>query len=198
MIKLNLLGEPPGLDRTTYRWLGAYGASMVLLLVLGVTTHSLTASRIASLEEETSSLNTELLRLKKETKEVRELDAKRKELHAKIDVIARLKLTKVGPVRVLDDLNQAVPERVWLTEIAESAAVLKMSGYALDNQTIAAFMKELESSDFFDTVELVETKQMERNGVKMKLFTLESKINYAGGPSNPSMSMVGFGGGTAG
>ena len=186
MIKVNLLGEPAGIDRATQRWFGAYGASVLLLVTLCGVVYASSIARVGALESETTQHNSTLIKLKKETKEVRELDAKRKELHAKLDVIARLKLTKVGPVRVLDDLNQAVPERVWLTEIAETATILKLSGYALDNQTIAAFMKELERSDFFETVELVETKQMDRDGVKMKLFTLESRINYAGASPKPA------------
>jgi type IV pilus assembly protein PilN len=198
MIKINLLGEPPTIDRSTQRWLGAYGASLLVLLVVCFIARALTTARIEVLEVETAALNSELLQLKKQTKEVRELDAKRKELYSKLNVIAQLKLTKVGPVRVLDDLNAAVPERVWLTEIAESAAVLRMSGYALDNQTIAAFMKELERSDFFDTVELVETKQMERAGVKIKLFTLESKINFAGSPGGATLNAAAAGGERAG
>ncbi len=180
MIKINLLGEPARIDGTTQRWLGVYGASLVALVLIGFVARFVTVDRIARLEEETAALNTELLALKKSTKEVRDLESKRKELRGKLEVIARLKLTKIGPVRIMDDLNRAVPDRVWLTEIAETSSVLRLSGYALDNQTIAAFMKELDRSDFFDSVELVETKQMERDGVKIKLFTLESKMNYAG------------------
>lgn len=196
MIKINLLGEPASVDGTTKRWLGAYAASLVAVVMLGIVARCVSVERIARLEDETTTLNTELLSLKKSTKEVRDLELKRKELRGKLEVIARLKLTKIGPVRIMDDLNRAVPDRVWLTEIAETSGLLRLSGYALDNQTIAAFMKDLDRSDFFDTVELVETKQMERDGVKIKLFTLESKMNYAGTAAGAAQSAAA--GGTGG
>lgn len=195
MIKINLLGEPPRLDATTKRWLGTYMVSLAAMVLIGLVARGLMTGRIAHLERETNVLNSELLALKRATKEVRDLESKRKELRAKLDVIARLKETKIGPVRIMDDLNGAVPDRVWLTEIAERSGVLRLSGYALDNQTIAAFMKDLDRSDFFETVELVETKQMEREGVKIKLFTLESKVNYAGAVTTGSTRRAGVVGG---
>lgn len=186
MIKINLLGEPARIDETTKRALIIYVASLVGIVLCGFVARALTIERIAHLEQETAALNREFLALKKQTKEVRDLESKRRELRGKLDVIARLQETKVGPVRIMDDLNVAVPDRMWLTEIAEQSGVLRLSGYALDNQTIATFMKDLDRSHFFDTVELVETKQMEREGIKIKLFTLESKVNYAGASGEPT------------
>lgn len=191
MIKINLLGEPARIDESTKRALIIYVASLVGIVLCGFVARSLTTERIAHLERETAALNLEFLALKKQTKEVRDLESKRRELRAKLDVIARLQGTKVGPVRIMDDLNVAVPDRIWLTEIGEQSGVLRLSGYALDNQTIATFMKDLDRSDFFDTVELVETKQMEREGIKIKLFTLESKVNYAGASGESTQRVEG-------
>lgn len=57
---------------------------------------------------------------------------------------------------------------------------MKISGNALDNQTIALFMKDLEQSEYFKKVDLIETKQAENQGAKIKSFTLLADISYAG------------------
>ena len=104
----------------------------------------------------------------------------KQDLNDKLHVIALLKKSKSGPVRVLDDLNTSIPDRSWLSTLKESENVLHIAGFALDNQTIAAFMKDLARSDFFESVDLEETKIAQKDGVKIRAFSLNSKINYAG------------------
>jgi hypothetical protein len=41
-------------------------------------------------------------------------------------------------------------------------------------------MRQLAESDYFQTVDLVETKQATKKGVKLKSFVLVAKISYAG------------------
>lgn len=190
MIRINLLGEPARVDAGAVRWLVAYGASLAALItVCSVVRHD-AAQQEVTLTAHTEELVAELGRLKDVTKEVRDLDAKRSELRAKLDIIETLKLNKVGPVRLLGDINGALPDRAWLAEIGENQGAMKLVGYALDNQVIAGFMKSLERSDFIDTVELIEAKQMERDGVKIKMFTLEMKINYSGVTPTPTPALT--------
>jgi hypothetical protein len=125
------------------------------------------------------------------------LESKREDLNNKLAVIATLRRSKVGPVRVLDDLNMAVPERAWLSEIKEASGLLKINGVALDNQTVSLFMKDLEASDYFDNIELVESKQAlakasdpsqlldltkgeSSDSVKINQFALQTRVLYAG------------------
>lgn len=186
MIRINLLGEPPRIDARGVRWLVAYGCSVAALVVICFVVRADAVRDEATLAAQTESLSGELGRLREITKEVRTLETKRAGLRAKLDVIDTLKRNKVGPVRLLEDINTALPERAWLTEVAENLGSMKLVGYALDNQVIAGFMKALERSDFVNSVELVEAKQMERDGVKIKMFTLDTKINYSGIKGTPT------------
>lgn len=185
MIRINLLGEPARLDARGTRWLVAYGASIVALCAVCLVVRYAALREESALTRETEALVSELGRLKQITQEVRTLESKRTNLRAKLDVIDTLKRNKTGPVRLLDDLNAALPDRAWLTDIAENLGSMKLVGYALDNQVIAGFMKALERSDFVETVELIEAKLMARDGVKIKMFTLDTKINYAGAKPTP-------------
>jgi len=180
MIKINLLGDDTAVDHTGILFIGGYVASLVLLLALGFFMYQAVISEIDEKTAEKSNLEAELAQLQETTKEVKELEKKRQDLSSKLAVIATLKRNKVGPVRVLDDLNNAIPERAWLKSIREKGGVLRIEGIALDNQTIAIFMKDLEQSDYYQTIDLVETRQVIKSGVTMKEFTLNAKISYAG------------------
>ena len=57
----------------------------------------------------------------------------------------------------------------------------RIDGKAIDNQTIAGFMRELEQSDYVKTVDLGETRQSDERGAKIKAFSLSAVVQYAGG-----------------
>lgn len=180
MIRINFLGDTGATARMAVLQVGLYLGSIVIGAVICALMYRSSATEVEQLTRETDELSRTLTQLQETTTEVRNLESKRAELNSKLAVIATLKRSKAGPVRVLDDLNSALPERSWLQEIREVGGKLRLTGLALDNQTIAAFMKDLETSDFFDGIELVETRQHEREGVKISSFTLDTSVRYAG------------------
>lgn len=180
MIKINLLGNTSSGTDSVRLLLAGYVVSVVLLIGMFVWVYTSVGKRIESLTQEKSLLDSQLQKLRVTTAKVRDLEKKRAELSDKLHVIANLKRSKVGPVRILDDLNIAIPEKAWLVEVKETAKLMKIIGMALDDQTVALFMKDLESSDYFETVQLVETKRTQMSGVRIKSFVLQAKINYIG------------------
>jgi type IV pilus assembly protein PilN len=180
MIKINLLGDED-LEKGKYTLVvGGYFASVVATVLACFLVHQSGATKINKLTMEKDRLENEVVKLKEVTKKVKEFETKKIELANKLTVIATLKKSKMGPVRVLDDLNTSIPERSWLTEIKEVTGSMSIGGIALDNQTIASFMQTLEGSNYFSGVDLEETKHEELNGAKVKIFRVRSKINYTG------------------
>ncbi len=180
MIRINLLGEDGAQDNSGLVFVGSWAASVAFLLLVCFFIQSSLNAALEKSKAESARLESELTELKKKTKEVEKLEKLRKDLNAKISVIARLKLSKRGPVRVVDDLNLSIPEKAWIMAVKEKSGELRIEGKALDNQTIAEFMKELEKSDYYTSVDLVETKQATHQGVKVKSFSLRAGISYAG------------------
>ena len=180
MIKINLLGDETIIDTTgTWVVIGYFVSLSVVVLGLLITFFSLAAS-VSEMQSESQALEKRLQTLQAVTKEVRDLDKKKKELVDKTTIIALLKRSKLGPVHVLDDLNGALPEKSWMTELKEAGGLARISGLALDNQTIANFMKALEGSNYFDRIDIGESKLIPRNGVNIQEFTVQAKVNYAG------------------
>ena len=180
MIKINLLGDEAAVDSSGTALVGGYLASLALVVAAFFIAYQSASSTASDLRAQSEDLSIKLAQLKELTKEVKELEAKKKSLEDKLVVIGALQKNKLGPVRALDDLNHALPEKSWILEVKESSGSVRIGGMALDNQTIASFMRDLEASDYFDKVDLVEARQAVREGVKIKAFNIQSKVLYTG------------------
>ena len=180
MIKVNLLGDSTRRDFTGVWMLIGYGFSMAGLLLGCILNYASLSIAIEEKTHEKDNLERQEAQLSEKTKEVQQLEAKRKELAQKTSVIALLKRSKSGPVRVLDDLNKSIPERAWVLEMRENNGQLRVIGRAIDNQTISTLMLDLEKSDYYNSVELEETKRVEQQGASIKEFVIRSKVDYSG------------------
>lgn len=179
MIRINLL---PVKELTAE--VGRRQELVIASLILGLTV-ALAATlyvfqfyRLYGLGTEVDSLKKEIEPLNVQLKEVGDLQQKVKALEQKIKVIDDLTKKKVGPVKVLESLSLATPSRLWLTEFKENGGNLTVSGLAVDNQTVADFLKALSTFAYFNNVDLIETTQVEEQGVPLKKFTIKSQLSY--------------------
>ena len=178
MIRVNLLGEKVD-HSATYTLQGVlYVCSILLSVFLIFLIHdSVVFEKNAKLEEK-ESLERRLTKLNVVTQRVQELEEKQKTLREKLTTIATLKLKKNGPVHVLDDLTNALPEKAWVNELSQKEGFLSIKGVALDNQTIAEFMAKVRQYPLFDgdKVDLVKSSEFLRDKVKLKEFFLTVQL----------------------
>jgi type IV pilus assembly protein PilN len=169
--------------------------SITVALLVMVIPYAFQGRKLARLDREIEQLRTEIVKFNEQAREVRDLEKKRAELQAKLKVIDDLKQKRVGPVRTLEDLSGATPEKLWLVDFNDVNGVATITGMALDNQTIATFMRHLQASKYFYDVDLVETAQSEPPrgpqpaGPTMifKKFIVKAHLDYLGrgGKSQP-------------
>ncbi len=187
MIRINLLSvrevEREAGRRKEARLL-ALAAALVVALLAAIEVQS--RMEVTPLRAEHVRLQAELKAVESQASELSELERKRAELDEKLKTIALLEQNKVGPVHVLADLADAAPEQVWLLEFTENGGAATVTGMALDNQTIAAFMRSLAGSQYFTDVDLVETTQAEQDGVTLKRFVVRARLSYSGKPLGPA------------
>ena len=116
-------------------------------------------STLKGLKEEEQSLQAELRTYEATIRRIAELEKKIKEIKAKLEVIKELEKNKTGPVHLLDEIAAAVPkDKLWLTSLKESGGVLTLTGTAMDNETVALFMTNLEQTEHISTVDLQSTR----------------------------------------
>jgi type IV pilus assembly protein PilN len=190
MIRINLLSQKEAqLAAGRRRQLSVALLSFTVAALVMVLPFVLQGLEMSRLQQEIDQLNAEVAKLNQQAREVRDLDRRRVDLKAKLKVIEDLKKRRVGPARMLDDLSTATPEKLWLVDFTDAASQATITGMALDNQTIAEFMRQLQGSVYFYDVDLVETSQSEpargtveaQLGMVFKKFIIKARVDYTGG-----------------
>ena len=189
MIHINLLPVKEAqraLGRRNQLSLGLLSVTVALLVM--VIPYVLQGRTLSHLESESAQLRIEIKGFNEQVKEVKDLGKRKAELQAKLKIIDDLKQKRVGPVRILEDLGSAAPEKLWLVGFDDVAGQATITGLALDNQTIAGFMRQLQGSNYFYDVDLVETSQSEplrnsatgESGMIFKKFIIKAHLDYLG------------------
>lgn len=179
MIRINLLPFRAARKKENIRrQLMIYALSVVLIFCLMGYTFFYLSSTLSGLKEDQKRIQDELTGYEQTIKRIAELEKKIKEIRAKLEVIRELERNKTGPVHLLDEISMAVPkEKLWLSSLKESKGTLTLTGTAMDNETIALFMTNLEKSEYISAVDLLSAKL--RNMPEFKLnvadFVLEAK-----------------------
>jgi len=128
--------------------------------------------REARIDKQISLVQQELVRLNKEVGEIDELKQRKAKLEQKLTVIKDLDKGRLRAAYILGELSQRTPDKVWIESLDKNGKNLKISGVALDNETIANFMDVLGRSKYFTGVELEVTEQVNRGGMKLMKFSL--------------------------
>ena len=183
MIRINLLPiKAIKAEFSRRQELFTAGLALGLTLVLIIGHYLLQSYRLSGLEKELEGLRSEIQTLTVKVKGVDDLERKIKDLKGKHKVIEELNTKKTGPVRVMESLSSATPPKLWLTRFRETGGNLALDGLAIDHQTIADFLKALSSSAYFKNVDLVETTQIQQDGVPLKKFSIKSTLVYESPP----------------
>jgi len=154
------------------------GLSVGVTLLLVFVVYLFQAYRLLQLNNEIDGFNKEIAILDVHAKGVADLQQKIADLRGKVKAIDELNQKKTGPVRLMEGLSTATPGRLWLVEFKESGGDLSLGGMAVDNQTIAEFLKALGGLPYFRNVELVEATQVEQEGVSLKKFSVKANVVY--------------------
>lgn len=124
-----------------------------------------------------TQLEADIQRYEPQQKLVNKFKKKKKKLQNKLDVIDSLEAARNGPVRILDELTQKVPERLWLTEIVTKGKKITLEGQSLDTGVVADFLRGLNGSPFFSNVDLDKTSGGKVvNGVRLVNFVIRADM----------------------
>jgi type IV pilus assembly protein PilN len=154
------------------------GVSLAATTLILVGVYLYQSAQLSNLSNELPAIRKEVEVLNGKVKELGNLEAKIKELRSKHKVIEDLRAQKIGPTLVMDSLAAAIPSSLWLIELKQSGASLIINGLAMDNQSVAEFIRSLSRSGHFKDVELVETTQADQKTGPFKKFSIQSGISY--------------------
>jgi type IV pilus assembly protein PilN len=179
MIRINLLpkGERQKKPTTVRGNVFVVLGLVCLVAILGLVWVNL-RMQISDLNKEIEQTQAELLKYQTIAKEVEKYKADKKNLEEKLASIDRLKAGQVGPVHMLDEVSQHIPQGVWLTSLNNSASRLTLQGYSFSNFAIADFMTRLAKSPSarFNDVDLTYAEQTKIGKVPIEKFEITCTI----------------------
>ncbi|MEJ2700481.1 MAG: PilN domain-containing protein [Desulfuromonadales bacterium] len=163
---------------------------IILLLSVGIVligcagVYAALQVRIGTEKKNIARTESEIGKLQKSIGEVAHFKKLQSDLRGKLDVLDKLKEGKSGPVHILDELSQAMPEKVWLTSFKESDGAVSISGLGINEETVARFMQDLEASPYFQDVELKVIEQHSQGPLKLQKFQVSCRVQAP--PKTPS------------
>lgn len=177
MIRINLLPIRAAKRKEHVRKHG------ILLVVYVVFLFTVVLGIQMSLMSEEESRRQDIERKKKEIvaldlkiKEVQNYKAKLADLTDKVNTVKNLEQSQRGPAKVFLKLSSVIPEKVWIEKMNDDRGAVVMEGFAIDQQTIAQFMMNLEGNPSFKNVRLSVTKKVMKGGVEMQGFTILANV----------------------
>ena len=160
MIRINLLPfRAARKQENIRRQVSVYFLSVVCLVTLMIYSYLNLSSELTKLKGEEAQLRSEMASYAKITREIALIRRRTKEIQDKFNVIKDLEKQRSGPVRLLEEIATSVPiDRLWLRTIEEKGANLTLEGNAMDHDTVALFMTNLEKTKQITSVDLKTTK----------------------------------------
>ena len=112
-------------------------------------------------------LKTEISALDKRIEEIRDLEAKKQRLLARMEIIEQLQRSRPEIVHVFDELVRTLPDGVRLTSISQTSRRLEIKGDAESNTRVSAFMRNIDKSQWLTQPDL-EVVEVRESGAKAK------------------------------
>ncbi len=191
MIRINLLPYRAARKKENIRYqVNVFVMSVVFVCLLIFWGNSYLNGQIDDLNEEITSTREQVAKYKKINQEIAEIKKNLAVLEKKIQVIESLESDRKAPVQDLDAIYHiVVDKRMWYTKIEESSNGFKISGIAVDNQTVADYMTRIEKSERFQSVRLASIKQKMLKAGK-EINVKEFDVNFQKKPTEKEAGEV--------
>jgi type IV pilus assembly protein PilN len=111
-------------------------------------------------------LNKEIAGLDKQIEEINGLDAQKRRLLARMEIIETLQRSRPEIVHVFDELVRVMPEGVYLTYLRQSGTRFELRGVAQSSTRVSSFMRNIDASQWLaePTLQIVETRSKDSTG----------------------------------
>lgn len=153
----------------------AVGAWVVMAAIVGLAYIHVSAL-IDNQVRRNEYMKTEINKLNEQIAEIGRLKQKKAGLIARMKVIFQLQADRTQIVHAFDELVRKLPEGMYLTSLRQKGGGIHLKGFAQSNARVSAFMRNLETSDWFhlpslDIINITDKK----GGDRVSKFSLQVK-----------------------
>jgi type IV pilus assembly protein PilN len=144
--------------------------------------HTILAGTVESQLNKNKFLKAEIAKVDKEVEEIQRLREQTAALLARKQIVETLQANRTEAVRLLDQLVRQLPDGIYLKSVKQNANKINLTGYAQSNARIATLMRNLDSSPWLSNAELVETKAVQLNNLRVNEFSLNIQLKREQAP----------------
>ena len=132
--------------------------------------------KIRTLEQMIADEEAESRRLAPEIAKIKRLDQQRQDLNQRLDVITNLDRDRYFRVHLLDELNQALPENLWLVRFENTGGdAYAIEGVTFSNFLVSDFLQNLADSPYYGAVNLEVAERGDIKDVEVVRFKLQAQ-----------------------
>jgi len=178
MIRINLLPakrKRKGSELPVHFIPGALISVIGLVLLIGYFIYL--NNQITTIKADKSAKEKRLAEIKEKIKEVEDYEKDNEIFREKNKVIEQLKAKQSAPLILLDEVSNMLPKGVWLTSLAETGGIIKITGVAFTNPDLVNYVQNLKASKYMNDVRLIESKQAKIGESTVYNFSLSFRMN---------------------
>ena len=194
MVRINLLPHREQKRQARQRQFVslAVGLAILGIAVVGLG-HVVIAARIDNQNNRNNLLKTEIAKLDEQIKEIDRLRDQTQALLARKQVVETLQANRTEAVHLLDQLVRQLPDGVYLRTVRQNGARVTLVGYAQSNARVSTLMRNIESSPWLGSPELIEIRSVAVDRQKVNEFTLAMQVKRAAaaGDARPGTTVPG-------
>jgi type IV pilus assembly protein PilN len=176
MAHINLLPWREELRKQKQRQFGVMAVSSAILAGLIVLlAHFHVDGLIDNQNMRNDFLTSEITILDKRIGRIKELEAMKQNLLARMNVIQELQGSRPTSVHLLDELVRTLPDGVHLNKFSQKSKALTMTGQAESNARVSDYMRKIDTSEWLTGPRLNVIKTTESGRRRIANFTLRGK-----------------------
>jgi Tfp pilus assembly protein PilN len=178
MAHINLLPWRENLRKQRKRefYLQLLGAVIVALLAL-VLWHIQVVDQIEYQKSRNTFLKAEIAKVDKKIREIRDLEKRRAELVARMNVIQQLQVSRPQVVHLFDELVKTIPEGAYLDQLTQKGDAVTLEGWAQSNARVSAYMRAIDKSQWIKDADLkiIQSDDRKKTAAGMSRFKLVAR-----------------------
>lgn len=177
MIRINLLPHREQKKAARQRQIAFLaGAVSVLAIIIVFMVHTVLGAQVENQGARNQYLENEIKKLDDQIAEIKKLKEQTQAMLARKQVVETLQSNRSAVVYLLDELVRKLPDGVYLKSVKQSGADVNLQGYAQSNARVATLMRNLETSPWLRSPNLIEVKAATVNSLRVSEFSLNVKL----------------------
>ncbi len=186
MANINLLPWRENLRKKRKRDFGFQVLFAILLAALATFFWYLQVQKQIEFQESRNAfIKAEIAKVDEKIKEIKDLEKRRAELVARMNVIQELQASRPMVVHLFDELVKTIPDGVFLKSLMQTGIQVTLSGQAQSNARVSAYMRAIDASQWMKDAELKVIKSEDKTETGMSEFELLAK------QANPNVKQEG-------